>query len=103
VSWSKLNFFLFDRRGGLGGGRFGGALLELVHATGRVHELLLPRLKRMAGVADADDDAGLGGTRFDHVAASATDFCVDIFRMDVRLHKMVGKNIRKCRDDKREF
>jgi len=84
----KLNFLFLGRGGGsLGGGRFGGALLEFIHAAGGVHELLLAGVKRMAHVADADDDGGLGGTRFDHVATGATDFRVRIFRMNVCFHK----------------
>jgi hypothetical protein len=41
----------------------------------------------MAGVANADDDGLLGGTRLDHVATGATDLGVHIFRVNVRLHK----------------
>ena len=82
---------------------FGGALLEFVHAAGSVHKLLLARVKRMADVADADDDGRAGGARLDHVAAGATDFRVHIFRMNVRLHKKDGKTIMVLPDDKREF
>ena len=81
----------------------GGALLEFVHAAGGVHELLLAGVKRVAGVANADDDGRIGGTRLDHVAAGATNFRVHIFRMNVRLHKKGVKTIRKPADDKREF
>jgi hypothetical protein len=35
----------------------------------------------MANVADADQDGGLGGTGLDDVAAGATDFRLQIFRM----------------------
>ena len=89
AAWiEKLNLLFLGRGGsGLRGGRFGGALLEFIHATGGVHELLLASIKRMADVADAHDDRGFGGTRFDHVAAGAADFRVVIFRMDFRLHK----------------
>jgi predicted RNase H-like HicB family nuclease len=90
----KLNLFLFLRGVlGLRGLRLGGALLEFVHAAGGVHELLLAGVKRMADVADADDDGRAGGTRLDHVAAGATDFRVHIFRMNVRLHKKDVKTI----------
>jgi len=81
----------------------GGTLLEFVHAAGGVHELLLAGVKRMADVANADDDGRFGGTRLDHVAAGATDFRVHIFRMNVRLHKKGCKLIRKSPYDKREF
>ena len=100
----QLNFlFLLRRGGGLHGMCFREALLEFVHATGRVHELLLPGVKRMACVADADDNGLLRGTRLDYVAAGATDFRVHIFRMNVRLHKKDGKTITVLPDDKREF
>ena len=88
----KLGFLFLLGSERLGGGlRLGGALLELVYAAGGVHELLLARVKRMAGVANADDDGRLGGTGLDHVAAGATDFGVHIFRMNVRLHKIGRK------------
>ena len=86
--WQKLNFLFLGRGGGgLRGGRFGGALLEFVHATGGVHEFLLAGVKWMAHVADTNDDGLLGGTRLDHVAAGATDFRVQILRMNVCFHK----------------
>jgi hypothetical protein len=104
VIFQKLDFFLFLRGERLGGGlRLGGALLELVHATGRVHEFLRARVERVADVANADDDGLLGGARFDHVAAGATDFRVHIFRMNVRLHKKDDKTIMVLPNDKREF
>ena len=100
----KLNF-LFLLRGlfGLRGLGLGEALLEFVHAAGGVHELLRAGVKRVAGVADADDDGGFGGTRLDHVAAGATDFRVRVFWMNVRLHKKDGKTITVSPDDKGEF
>jgi hypothetical protein len=89
LNLSELGFFLFLRgERFLRGGRFGGALLEFVHATGRVHEFLLPGVKGMAHVANAHDNRGLGGTGFDDVAAGATNLGVHIFRMNVRLHKI---------------
>ena len=100
----KLGFFLFLRRVlGLGGEGFRGALLELVHAAGGIHEFLRARVKRMAGVANADDDGLLGGTRLDDVATGATNLGVHIFRMNVRFHKKDGKTIMILPDDKREF
>ena len=79
--------FLPRRVDSLRGFRLGHALLEFVHAAGGVHKLLLAGVEWMAGVANADDNHGLGGAGFDHVAAGATDFRVHIFRMNVRLHK----------------
>jgi hypothetical protein len=100
----KLGFFLFLRGVlGLGGERLGGALLEFVHAAGGIHEFLRARVKRMAGVANADDDGLLGGTRLDDVATGATNLGVHIFRMNVRFHKKGCKPIRKMPDDKSEF
>ena len=100
----KLGFFLFLRRVlSLRGEGFRGALLELVHAAGGIYEFLRARVKRMAGVANADDDGLLGGTRLDNVATGATNLGVHIFRMNVRFHKKDGKTIMILPDDKREF
>lgn len=82
-----LLLFLGGLEGGLCGLRLGGALLELVHAAGGIHKLLLARVEGMAGVADAHDEHGLGGTGLDHVAAGAADFRIHIFRMNVSFHK----------------
>jgi hypothetical protein len=104
INVEKLLLFLLG--GGkrvLGGLRLGGALLEFIHATGGVHKLLLAGVKWVAHVANADDYDRPGGAGLDHVATGATDFCVHIFRMYVRLHKKGGKPIRKSPDDKREF
>jgi hypothetical protein len=65
--------------------------LELVHATGGIHELLLTGVKRMAHVTNADDDRRLGGTGLDHVATGATNFRIHIFRMNVCFHKRPHK------------
>jgi hypothetical protein len=104
VIGQKLNF-LFLLRGlcGLCGLRLGEALLEFVHAAGGVHELLLAGVKRVAGVANADDDGGSGGTRLDHVAAGTTDFRVHIFWMNVRLHKRSARLSRNGRMTSRNF
>jgi hypothetical protein len=99
----SLLLFLAGRGGGLGSLGLGGALLEFVHATGGIHEFLLAGVKRMADVANADDDYRLGGAGRDHVAAGATDFRVHIFWMNVRLHKKGSKFIMDTRDDKGEF
>jgi hypothetical protein len=100
----QLNFFLLGRGGGgLRSLRLDEALLEFVHAPGGVHEFLPAGVKRMAGIADADDDAGFGGARLDHVAAGATDFRVVVFRMNVRLHKRAGKLPRNGRMTRRNF
>src|SRR5579862_5736400 len=85
--WEKLLFLFLRGEGSLGGLGLGGALLELVHATGSVHELLLSGVKGMANVANAHDDHGLGGAGLDHVATGATDFRIHIFRMNICFHK----------------
>jgi hypothetical protein len=101
---AQLNFlFLLGGERFLRGLRFGSALLELVHAARRVHELLLSRVKRVADVADTHDDRGFGRTRFNYVAAGATNFRVHIFRMNFRLHKKDDKLNTKTRNDKGEF
>jgi hypothetical protein len=104
VMGQKLDF-LFLLRGlfGLRGLRLGEALLEFVHASGGVHELLRTGVKRVAGVANADDDDGFGGTRLDHVAAGATDFRVRVFWMNVRLHKRGVKLSRNGRMTRKNF
>jgi hypothetical protein len=98
-----LLLFLGSFERGLGGLRFGGALLELVHASGGIHEFLLTGVKRMAHVTNTDDNGRLGGAGLDHVATGATDFRVHIFWMNVRLHKKGGNPTMKTRDDKGEF
>jgi hypothetical protein len=79
--------FLLGGEGLLGGLGLGGALLELVHASCRIDELLLARVKGMADVADAYNNGVAGGACLDHIAAGATDFRFRIFRMNVRSHK----------------
>ena len=98
----SLLFLLGGKRllRGLG---LGSALLELIHAAGGVHELLLARVKGMAGVANADNDRVPGGTRLNSVAARATNFGVVIFRMYFRLHKKDNYLTTKTPDDKGEI
>ena len=79
--------FLFGGSRSLGGLRLGHALLELVHATCRIDELLLTGIEGMANVTNAHNDRGLGGTGLDHVAARATDFRIHILRMNICFHK----------------
>jgi hypothetical protein len=95
--------FLLGRERFLGGLRFGGALLEFVHAAGGIHELLLARIKRVANVADTHNDGLPGGAGLNDVAAGATNLRVDISRMYVRLHKKDVQSIIKTADDKRDF
>jgi len=88
VFWKTLFLlFLAGLEGDLGRRSLGGALLELIHASGRIHEFLLARVEWMAHVADTHDDRGFGGTGLDHVATGAPDFRVRILRMNVSFHK----------------
>jgi hypothetical protein len=82
---------LEGRLGRLGGLGLRHALLELVHAPGGVHELLLARVKRMAAIANADNDHRFGGPGLNHVAAGATDFCIHILWMYRFFHKRLEK------------
>jgi len=66
---------------------FSHALLEFIHATCRVDELLLAGVKWVTSVANTHDDHWLGGAGLDHVAARATDLCIHIFRMNILFHK----------------
>jgi len=78
----RLFLFLFIRGGGvLGRLRLGQALLEFIHAASGIHELLRARIKRMADVADADQERILRGTGFDYIATRATNFRFLIFGM----------------------
>src|SRR5882672_4552686 len=61
----------------------GHALLEFVHATGRIHEFLLTGVKGVADVANTDQNRGSGGAGLDDIAAGATDLRVLVFRMNV--------------------
>src|SRR6185436_3124282 len=61
--------------------------LELVHPAGSVHEFLLARIKRVARVANANEQLRLDRTCLDHVAAGATDFRLQVLRMNVRFHE----------------
>ena len=90
--FGKQLFLLFLRGEGLLRGlRLRGALLELVHATGGIHEFLLTSVKRVAHVTNTDDDGRPCGAGLDHVAAGAPDFRIHIFRMNVCFHKRPHK------------
>ena len=62
------------------------SLLETVHATAGVNQLLLAGVVRMAGGANFDADVVLGGTGVDYVAADASDGCVFVNGMNSVLH-----------------
>src|SRR2546421_3639625 len=74
-------------RSGLGGLALGGAALEALDATAGVHELLAPRVERVAVRADLDVQLGLGRARGELVAAGAADVRLDVFGMDLGLHE----------------
>ena len=62
------------------------ALHELVNAAFGVHHGLLAGVVRMARGADVAGHGLHGGTRLDHVTASAGNGCVFVLRMNVFLH-----------------
>lgn len=66
--------------------RFCQSLLELVHTAGGIDKLLCTRIKRVAGVADANHNNWPNGSRFDYIATRATYFRVLILRMDISFH-----------------
>jgi hypothetical protein len=80
-------FLLAGGRGSLGGLGLGHTLLEFVHASGGINEFLLASVKRVARVANTDDNHWLSGLGLDDVAARATDLCIHILRMYVLFHK----------------
>ena len=97
------SFFLLASKARPGGSRLGGALLELVHATGGVHELLLPRVERMAHVADAHDDRGSPERVLITGSRRRTDFRVPILPDECQLFSWAAHNSRRAPTDKREF
>src|SRR5262245_6024732 len=86
-NWETLLLFLLRGRSGLSGLGLGKALLEFIHATRGIHELLLSGVERMAGIANADDDHGFGRPGLDDIAARTTDLRFDILRMNICFHK----------------
>src|ERR1043166_3506955 len=96
-----LLLFLFFRLGRLRRGRLGHALLEFVHAPGRIDEFLLAGVEGMADVANTHQDDRLGRAGLEHIAASAPDFCVLIFRMDVSFHTKAQEDNSASLVDKR--
>ena len=66
-------------------------LLELIDPAGGIDELLRAGVKRVADVADAEQDHGPGRTRLENIAASAADFRNLILRMYVSFHNKGGK------------
>ena len=72
------------------------ALHELVDAAFRVHHGLLAGVVGMARGADVAGHGLHGGTRLDHVTASAGNGCVFVLRMDVFLHWLTPFNLKKC-------
>src|SRR4029453_5285866 len=61
-------------------------LLESLDPTGRVHELVLTGIERMALGAHFHADVGLGRSGVNHLAARARDGRVHIIRMNTHLH-----------------
>src|SRR5262245_14363659 len=82
----RLGLLLPGSSGGLRGLGLGHALLKFVDAAGGIDELLLTGVKRVADVANTNENHGLGGAGFDGIAAGAPDFRVLILRMNVSFH-----------------
>ena len=61
-------------------------LLEAIHASACINQLLLAGVERMALAANFDTDLRLRGTGLDDVAAGAGDGAIHIIRMDAFLH-----------------
>src|SRR5919201_36281 len=62
------------------------AALEALHPAAGVHQLLLPRVERVAVGADLDMELGLGRARVELVAAGAANVCDDVLGMDAGFH-----------------
>src|SRR4030095_13292614 len=60
--------------------------LEALHPAGRVPELLLARIERVALRAHFDADIGLGGPGLDDLAARTGNRGVHVLRMNASLH-----------------
>ena len=99
---SLLLFLLGRGCSSLSGLGLGQSLLEFVHASRRIDELLLPGVERMAGIANAHDNHRLGRAGLNHVAAGATNLRIHIFWMDFFFHKKAVKNS-MCRQDDNLF
>ena len=102
-SENRLLFLLLDRGRGLRCLSLDHPLLELVHSTGGIDELLRTSVEGMARIADTDNNHGLGGAGLDHVSAGATDFRVHIFGMYGFFHTKAGKHSINPSGDKRQI
>ena len=91
MSRKALLLFLSSAGLRLGGLRFGHALLELVHATGRIYKFLRTGVEGMADVANTEEHDWFGGAGLDDIAAGATNFRVQIFRMYISSHNKGAK------------
>ena len=61
-------------------------LLEAIHTSAAVHQLLLAGKEGMALGANFNLQFGLGGTGFERLAAHATDDRLTVLGMDLFLH-----------------
>ena len=61
-------------------------LVETIHTSTRVNQLLLAGIERVTLGADFDANILLGGTGLDHFAAGTTNGGVLIIGMDASLH-----------------
>src|SRR5262245_42359718 len=101
-SKQSLLLFLFGRcRGSLGSLGFRHTLLEFIHASGGIDELLLAGIKWVAGVANAYNDDRLGRVRLDDVPTSAPYLRRHILRMNICFHKRPEKITRESQKTRR--
>ena len=62
------------------------ALLEAIHASAGIYQLLTAGVERMALGADFDLEFALNGTALEGLAASAANDALTISGMDILLH-----------------
>jgi hypothetical protein len=92
VKGDPLFLFLFLLAGrGLSRLGFRQALLVFVHTSGGIHEFLSPSVEWVASIADPDQNHGASRLRLNHIAASATDFRILVFRMNFSFHNKKGR------------
>ena len=108
MSERELDLLLLGSSGsgdsGLGGLRLDHALLKLINSAGGIDELLLAGVKRVAGVANTKDGRRFGRAGLDYIATGATDFRVDILRVQISFHiKKRAEGISGAHFDKRYF
>src|SRR5688572_29944484 len=75
----------------------GVAALEALHATAGVHELLLPRVERVAIRANLDVDLRLGCPRLERIPARTPHGGLYVLGMDPLLHLLHSSSFKNTR------